>query len=287
MVALQVAVPNHVGDAVMALGPLRQLGAAFPSIRLVGRPAAARVLDGQGPWGSVQPTWERGGAAVLLAPSLRVALQAVASRARPRIGAPTDARRLLLTDIVDITDVVHYRDALQRVAAAALSRLGAPRGAAGSERLQPDPAGRLWWESVGRPEVLLHPWAVGMDGAKRWPRERWIELGRRLGRVAVTAGPDAVEAEEAVAIAAALRAPVCAGASALSVRGWASAALAARLVVLPDTGLAHVASAAGAQPLVLFGPTDPARYAPRNAHVVRAGSMQEITVSRVLEAAGG
>jgi len=287
VVAVQVAVPNHIGDAVMALGPLRRLAAVAPDLRLVGRPAAARVLDGQGAWGRVHADWARGGAAVLLAPSLRVALQAVWARTRPRIGAPSDARRLLLTQAVDVRGAVHHREGLHLVVDAATSALDLAAPDHASERLEADPAGVSWWQRAGQPDVLLHPWAVGLEGAKRWPRERWIDLGRRLGHVAVTGGPDPADAMEAEAIGAALGAPVAAGEQALSIGAWAAAALSVRRVVVPDTGLAHVAAAAGAEPVVLFGPSDPARFAPRPARVVAASSMDAISVDRVWEAACG
>jgi ADP-heptose:LPS heptosyltransferase len=46
----------------------------------------------------------------------------------------------------------------------------------------------------------------------------------------------------------------------------------ADLVVCNDTGVMHVAAAAGATTLAVFGPTDPQRWAPRTdcLHIIRA-----------------
>lgn len=54
-----------------------------------------------------------------------------------------------------------------------------------------------------------------------------------------------------------------------------------------DSGISHLAAAAGADCLVLFGPTDPSVWAPKNpgANVLRApgGLLQNLTVEAVLE----
>lgn len=61
------------------------------------------------------------------------------------------------------------------------------------------------------------------------------------------------------------------------------------LVLCNDTGIMHVASAAGARTLAVFGPTDPVRWAPRcpNLHIVRApdGKLQALDPEAVFEAA--
>jgi len=293
---LQVAVPNHLGDAVMAMPFLRRLCRALPNheVRLVGRPLPGLVLDDQGPWQPVSPTWRReAGTALLLAPSFRVAWQAVRSGALLRVGIPSDWRRLLLTHSVE-TSVreCHQRDVYRQLVDKTLSLLQAPTEDGASSRegattpalggFQADPAGREWWEAVGSPELLLHPWAAG-SAAKRWPLHRWVELGRSFPSVAVTGGPSGDDARFAQAVAAALEAPCAAGSTALSPRAWASLAQAVPQLVLPDTGLAHLASAAGACPVVLFGGSDPARYAPERAQVLAADSMEDLAVGPLVE----
>lgn len=283
---IQVAVPNHLGDAVMALPALRALAAGLPGerIRLVGRPLPAKVLDGQGPWDPVQPAWIRDpqSAAVLLAPSIRVAIGAARARCRLRIGTPTDWRRLLLTDPVRASiRSMHQREIYRRVVARALERLGG-RAGEGHDRFEVDEGAAVsWWQQSGRPTWLLHPWAQGRAD-KRWPAERWIELGRELGNVAVTGGPGGEDAALALRVGRALDATVAAGDGCLPPRVWAGVSLRVRGLVLPDTGLAHLASAAGARPVVLFGATDPARYAPARCRIVTGSRMEAIAVARVL-----
>jgi ADP-heptose:LPS heptosyltransferase len=59
------------------------------------------------------------------------------------------------------------------------------------------------------------------------------------------------------------------------------------LVLCNDTGVMHVASAAGARTLAIFGPTDPSRWAPRcpNLHILRAknGKLVDLTAAEVVE----
>jgi len=100
--------------------------------------------------------------------------------------------------------------------------------------------------------------------------------------VAVTGGPGGQDAAFAERLAAVLGAPCAAGASALSPAAWGALAQAANHVVLPDTGLAHLASAAGVSPVVLFGASDPARYAPNRARVLCGDSMDALKPAQVL-----
>lgn len=61
------------------------------------------------------------------------------------------------------------------------------------------------------------------------------------------------------------------------------------LVLSNDTGLAHVAAATGVPTVVVFGPTDPQRWAPPGAHVhvvrSRTGFVADVAVEEVLHAA--
>jgi ADP-heptose:LPS heptosyltransferase len=59
----------------------------------------------------------------------------------------------------------------------------------------------------------------------------------------------------------------------------------ARVYVGNDSGITHLAAAAGAPVVAIFGPTDPAVWAPRGDRVrVIAGTLDEIPVERVLGA---
>jgi ADP-heptose:LPS heptosyltransferase len=239
---------------------------------------------------------------VLLAPSLRAAVGARWAGCGVLVGLPGDTRRRFLSHPVPpiqecepraalpqrnrsgrrlpaLLPREHQADAYVRVAAHALAVLAAesaeaipalplPRPAI--PRFEPPPrdlaAGRAFWQSAGEPEILLHPGVAGVP-TKRWPFAHWVALGRSLAaagrRLAVTAGPGGPEVAEAESLAGTLGVPLAAGGASLPPGAWAAAARLARACVLPDTGLAHLAVAAGAHAVVLFGPSDPRRHAPR------------------------
>ena len=288
--------PRHLGDAVLALPALRQL-ARVSDLLIRADGGAARVLAGQGPW-RIGP--DRRSAwlplpTLLLSGSLRVAVTAIASRAPIRVGRGTDGRKHALTHRVPAPPTPlavrnpsgrklpgllpreHQADEYLRAArlfaeAAGLAPL-APEQGDDRLRITADDGffGQRWLDQTGA-SVLLHPWAAGLP-TKRWALERWVELGERLRgageQVAVTGGPDPDDAREARILAGRLGVPVAAGEGTLPIAVWAAAALRAKRVVLPDTGLAHVAAAAGASSVVLFGATDPARHGPRGAGPAR------------------
>lgn len=102
---------------------------------------------------------------------------------------------------------------------------------------------------------------------KRWPAERFAELALRLTApgAALAGMPILVLGSAAEADLAQRTARGCAGtALAGELDVLASAALLARagMFIGNDSGLMHLAAAAGAPTLGLFGPSDEARYAP-------------------------
>jgi len=107
--------------------------------------------------------------------------------------------------------------------------------------------------------VLVH---VGSAAAsRRWPLESWTEVVRNLsGPVLLTAGPGEVQAAAQVAREAGL--PDQAVLHGLSLTALAALVAAARLLVAPDTGVAHLATALGTPSVVLFGPVPPAVWGP-------------------------
>jgi len=114
----------------------------------------------------------------------------------------------------------------------------------------------------GRPAVGVHLGAA-YGPAKTWPAERVVDVCRLLddaGARAVLLGT-ADEAPTALAIAGQAPAATLAGRD----RPALLSALLAELdaLVAGDTGVAHLAAALGTPVVTLFGPTDPARSAPR------------------------
>jgi ADP-heptose:LPS heptosyltransferase len=123
-----------------------------------------------------------------------------------------------------------------------------------------------------RESVAIHPFS----GSKRknWPLAGYQELARRLSpkKVEWVVGPEeqlegAHRFEKLDELAA-----------------WLGGA---KLYIGNDSGITHLAAALGIPTLALFGPTDPAKWAPRgeNVRVLHAPTMTELSVEGVLETA--
>jgi heptosyltransferase-2 len=127
----------------------------------------------------------------------------------------------------------------------------------------------------GREEfAVIHPFAAAVR--KRWPLERFRELAREIERrvpVCWCAGPED-EFPCAVRIA-----------DLYELARWLAKA---RVFIGNDSGISHLAAAAGTPVVALFGPTDPAIWGPRGPEVriVARPSMDMIAVDDVLAALG-
>jgi heptosyltransferase III len=117
----------------------------------------------------------------------------------------------------------------------------------------------------------MHPFSGSV--AKTWPAARFRELAGRLScKVEWTAGPE----------------DEWPGATRLTdLAQLASWIAGARLYIGNDSGIAHLAAAAGVPTLVLFGPSPAHIWAPRgrNVTIVSADSMAGISVEQVLSTA--
>ncbi len=165
-------------------------------------------------------------------------------------------------------------------------------------RLSPAPLPVVWTSAedralaerllpAGAPILALGPTANWTG--KVWPPERFAalatELAPGLPRVAVFAGPGPFEAGLAAPLLAALP-----GAIDLTGRLTLSEAAAClarcHLFVGNDSGLMHLAAAAGTTTIGLFGPTPSAEYGPagRNARPVISPTarMEDLTVNDVI-----
>jgi ADP-heptose:LPS heptosyltransferase len=137
--------------------------------------------------------------------------------------------------------------------------------------------------------LVVHPGAGKTENI--WPPERFAEVVNRIaGRldiaVIVVEGPR--DAETAQRFSGLIEAPTAIARH----RPIGDAAALMRqgdLVLCNDTGVMHVASAAGARTLAVFGPTDPVRWAPRcdNLHIARSedGTLASIDPSMVFRKA--
>lgn len=140
---------------------------------------------------------------------------------------------------------------------------------------------------MDRPFVAIHPGSGSIR--KNWPLKRWSELIPRIQRagfqVLITAG----EADESVAgpLEKCFRIPVARN---LPLRTLGAILSQAVLYIGNDSGISHLAAASGCRCILLFGPTDPGIWAPRNPDVavIRSPSLEmaAIDVADVLKSAG-
>ncbi|MGH8165456.1 MAG: glycosyltransferase family 9 protein [Rhodanobacteraceae bacterium] len=114
---------------------------------------------------------------------------------------------------------------------------------------------------------------------KNWPLERWIEVSRQLaapndGGELLLVGGEADRARLA-ALRAALPDERVEPAENLPLPELAVQLQSCRLFLGHDSGISHLAAAVGTPSLLLFGPTDPAIWAPANSQVrvLRAASL--------------
>ncbi|MGI8436439.1 MAG: glycosyltransferase family 9 protein [Chthoniobacterales bacterium] len=149
---------------------------------------------------------------------------------------------------------------------------------------QDNEAAASWISSVSPPFLALHPGSGSV--AKNWPLDRWAALGRSRQRFLAIAGEaddDALvflrDAWKGLPVTYVINQPLT----------TVSAVLAkCACFVGHDSGISHLAAAVGASCVLLFGPTDPARWAPLNERVriLRAceQTMPAIGVEEVREA---
>jgi ADP-heptose:LPS heptosyltransferase len=129
--------------------------------------------------------------------------------------------------------------------------------------------------------VVVHPGSG--SHAKNWPLERFVDAVRRLvggGPWLLVLGP--AESD--------LPAPPDAlVARAMPVRRLGAVLARAGLFLGNDSGVSHLAAACGTRTLALFGPTDPAQWAPvgRAVRTLRAasGRVEDLDVDEVVAAA--
>ncbi len=114
-------------------------------------------------------------------------------------------------------------------------------------------------------DVVLHPGTSAFAQFKRWPLASFAELAERLtGRgiaVAINVGPGERDLAQSLCDRVPELAVIDGAAIGLARLGAVFAR--AQVVVAADTGPLHLAAAAGARVVALFGPKDPDIYGPR------------------------
>lgn len=282
-VPLTIAIvkPCCIGDCVMALPAIESLASAFPYAHIhafTGRHSAA-VFRASQHISRVYLTPDQLTAARVpgLAWNLRTAGHdwiVVLDRSRWVIAAAKSAsppRFVTLPrskgGLVHETDV--YLAAVERVGVKATTSV---------PRLEPDEDSRQAaseaLQSLEPPFVVLHPGGAENPGTsmtdKRWPVERYAQLIRHLadrGLKCVLTGSQA-EAGLCRQLSEHADAGTCLNlAGKLDLMGSVAVIERAAVYVGADTGISHLAAAVGTPAVVVFGPTNPARYAPRGDKV--------------------
>ncbi len=119
--------------------------------------------------------------------------------------------------------------------------------------------------------VVIHPFAS--SAAKRWPLDGFREVAKRLDLpVRWCAGPTK-PLDDAVRIG-----------NLYELACWLARA---RVYIGCDSGISHLAAAVGTPVITLFGPTDPAVWAPRGPVARVLERMESLTADDVLAAYNG
>jgi len=152
----------------------------------------------------------------------------------------------------------------------ALDPLGIGRVRARQPRLVPaaaeERAAQWWRERIGTgapPVVAMHPGSGG--ASKRWPVERYVEVAEALTRgglgVLVLLGPAASDilAQWQLVADRATNLQILSGLELPVIAGMLTRCAA---YVGNDSGVSHLSAALGVPTLAIFGPTNPARWAP-------------------------
>jgi heptosyltransferase-2 len=293
---------NWVGDAIMSTPTVRAIRKRFPGARitLLAKPWVMPVFK-HNPYIDVLMTYDANGRhrgpagvyrlsrdvagerfdlAILFQNAFEAALIAWMARIPQRLGFTTDARSLLLTHRVRSWPALkkgHLVDYYLGLIAAAggssqdrrLDLFLSPE-----ERAAARNACRDLGIGAGRRIVGINPGAT-YGTAKRWPRERFVELSRRLiGRygasVLIFGGPG--EARLGARIAEEVGSRCFNLCNRTSLREAMALIDRCDAFVTNDSGLMHVAAALNVPQIAIIGPTDPVATGPVNraSRLVRA-----------------
>jgi heptosyltransferase-2 len=281
---LAVRLPNHLGDACMALPALELLAARCNPLTLVGKPWAAALFEGHG-WPVValhgdngtqrtqlREAFVAGTPMLLLTNSFSTAMDARLAKLKP-IGFATDGRGLLLHRAIPVAPyaelhMVAYYRALAATLTGATERLPLRINLRVSEAARARALALLAAAGVAAPFVVLCPVAIGLHHGKV---KAWDGFGRLATdlqasgqRVVAMPGPGETDAVRAAV-------PTATVLPESDVGTFAAVLAQAALAVANDSGAGHVAAAVNVPLLSIFGVTDPARTQPWGPHVVRVG----------------
>lgn len=148
-------------------------------------------------------------------------------------------------------------------------------------------SGRAWLGEAAGLRLALHPGSG--SGSKNWASEHWIMLGlhfwERFPEAELVVLGGEADAEVLRVLNEAWLGKRVRFALNLPLPTMAALVASCGRFVGHDSGVSHIAAAAGASCVLLFGPTDPAVWAPQNAgvRVLRAplGDLQKLELNSV------
>lgn len=291
--SLYIRLPNWVGDACMCLPALAALQRAGLPLVLCGRPWAQDLLAGLAPAGFVAvgrglredlatlrsgpPAGDKSRGVVFTNSLSSAALFRLAGLRTA--GYRGDGRSLLLKWAFSKHDGLHEVEIFYQLAYQALRAWGVtgelPGQPAPTLDLPLTPAHRqaaalaLVQAGITAPFVLLSPTATGLHHGrpKAWPQFGELAASlQRQGWLCITCPPaHEVEQARAAVPSATILPPLALGA-------FAALTTLAALVVCNDSGTSHVAAAAGARQITLFGVTRPERTGPWSPTAIKLGA---------------
>lgn len=297
---LYVRLPNWVGDVCMSLPSLRALHASGLPLVICARPWARDLLDGVakqdfipmrgkvGPDRAAVSAHRRGlgvqgrhARGLLLPDSLSSAL-VFRLAGLPSAGYRDDGRSFLLRwPYAKPANSLHAVESWHHLTRAALTRWGLASGPARPgptldlplTRAHQDAAARELEAAglAGQRFVLIAPTATGLHKGrvKVWPGFDTLTRALQARGHTVVMCPPPAEADEARR-----NAPTARLLPALPLGAFAALTAKAALVICNDSGVSHVAAAASARELTLFGVTRPDRTGPWSPRAVCVGSEQ-------------
>jgi len=289
---------ERIGDLLMVLGAIRRLRELLPLAEIdlaVGSwnralagliPEVTRIEAIDAPWLSREAgttthaqmiarafKWrERQYDLVLnFEPDIRSNLLAWLSGAARRVGYSTGGGGAFLTEALTYDPRVHVSDnAMRLVTVAARQPESADTLPPGTPLINPAASATAAKVLAGRSGLLIGVHASGGRAVKQWPPERFRELARRLidqyDATIVFTGSAADRPLVDAAMAGLPRDRVVDASGGLELPDLAGLLAQLRLFISGDTGPMHLAHAVGTTVVAIFGPSDPARYAPRGAH---------------------
>ena len=290
MTTVVARLPNHVGDACMALPAIRALVAAGWPLTLVGRAWGESLFAGlrlpyTGIEGRVLSDRRRlralraslGDVCGLVLPNSFGSALSFFLAGIPAAGLASDGRRTLLKWAVADPGPRHEVERFHAAARGALLAWGSPEPAAiptelglpvtAAQRREAQQA--LREQGIDAPFALLAPVAAGRHHghAKHWAHfADLLPVLANRGLQVVAAPPPA----EAAAVRAAL--PTATLLRPLPLGWFAALAAGAAVVIANDSGTSHIAAAVGARQVTIFGVTDRERTAPWSKRAVCVGA---------------